>query len=95
VASWRTENGFLLHGKCIFVLAKRDLHQQVLTLTHTAGHEGIQKTLQRLRANFYITGDRALVQDYVRACARASATRCRPCSQPDFFNPSTYPPRCG
>jgi hypothetical protein len=41
----------------------------VLLLAHSAGHEGVQKTLHRLRADFYIPGDRTLVQDWVRACA--------------------------
>jgi hypothetical protein len=40
----------------------------VLLLAHSAGHEGVQKTLHRLRADFYIPGDRAMVQDWVRSC---------------------------
>lgn len=65
---WRTSDGFLLHGKRIFVPAHNDLRQQVIALAHAAGHEGIQKTLQRLREDFYIPGDRVLVQDFVRTC---------------------------
>jgi hypothetical protein len=38
----------------------------VLQLAHTAGHEGVQKTLQRLRLNFAVDRDRAIVRDYVR-----------------------------
>jgi hypothetical protein len=45
-----------------------DLRHQVLTLAHSAGHEGVQKTLHRVRADFYISRDRALVQDWVRTC---------------------------
>ena len=37
-------------------------------MAHSAGHEGVQKTLHRLRADFYIPGDRALVRDWVRSC---------------------------
>ncbi|WVZ89345.1 hypothetical protein U9M48_035766 [Paspalum notatum var. saurae] len=36
---------------------------------HGMGHEGIQKTLHRVRAIFHIPGDRSRVQDHVRACA--------------------------
>ncbi|WVZ48907.1 hypothetical protein U9M48_000301 [Paspalum notatum var. saurae] len=32
------------------------------------GHEGIQKTLHRFRADFTTPGDRGLVTDYVRSC---------------------------
>jgi len=41
----------------------------VLQLAHTAGHEGTQKTLQRLRRDFAIDHDRNVVRDFVRACA--------------------------
>jgi hypothetical protein len=45
-----------------------DLHHQMLLLAHSAGYEGVHKTLHRLRADFYIPRDHALVQDWVRTC---------------------------
>jgi len=68
-APWRADAGLLLHGRRIFVPDVGDLRHQVLQLAHAAGHEGVQKTLHRLRADFYIPGDRSLVQDWVRTCA--------------------------
>ncbi|SPT16744.1 unnamed protein product [Triticum aestivum] len=65
---WRFTDGLLLHGRCVFVPAHDDLRHQVLLLAHSAGHEDVQKTLHRLRADFYIPGDRALVRDWVRSC---------------------------
>jgi hypothetical protein len=50
------------------VPAHGDLRHQVLSLAHSAGHESVQKTLHRLRADFYISGDDALVRDWVRSC---------------------------
>jgi hypothetical protein len=41
----------------------------VIELAHSVGHEGIQKTLQRLRHHFLVDHDRRLVEDFVRACA--------------------------
>ena len=64
----QTDVGLLFHGKHIFVPAQHDLRQQVLSVVHSAAHEGVQKTLQRLRADFYIPHDKKLVQDYVSAC---------------------------
>jgi hypothetical protein len=66
-APWRLEDGFLLHRSRFFVPAHRDLRHQVLLLAHTAGHEGIQKTLHRLQANFYIPSDTTLVRDFVHS----------------------------
>jgi len=67
-AAWREDAGLLLHGSCIFVPDIGDLRQQALRLAHGAGHEGVQKTLHRLRSDFYIPGDCSLVQDWVRTC---------------------------
>ncbi|WVZ69650.1 hypothetical protein U9M48_018405 [Paspalum notatum var. saurae] len=66
---WRLEDGLLLHAARIFIPDHGTLRHQVLQLAHSAGHGGIQKTLHRLRLDFYIPGDRTLVQDWVRSCA--------------------------
>jgi hypothetical protein len=65
---WRIDDGLLLHGNRIYVPGHANLRHQALSLAHSAGHEGMQKTLHRLRADFYIPGDRALVRDLVRTC---------------------------
>ena len=67
-AAWREDAGLLLHGSRIFVPDVGDLRQQALRLAHGTGHEGVQKTLHHLRSDFYIPGDRSLVQDWVRTC---------------------------
>lgn len=45
---------------------------------HSTGHEGVQKTLHRLRANFHVPHDRRLVQDFVRSCARNKSEHLHP-----------------
>ena len=60
---WREDAGLLLHDRRVYVTDSEDLRHQALLLAHSAGHEGIQKTLHRLRADFYIPGDRSLVAD--------------------------------
>ena len=60
---WREDGGLLLHGRHIFIPDAGDLRHQALQLAHAVGHEGVQKTLHRLRDDFYIPSDRALVQD--------------------------------
>ncbi|WVZ52497.1 LOW QUALITY PROTEIN: hypothetical protein U9M48_003551 [Paspalum notatum var. saurae] len=49
-APWRLEDGLLLHGSHVYVPDHGDLRHQAILLAHSAGHEGIQKTLHRLRA---------------------------------------------
>jgi hypothetical protein len=62
-APWREDARLLRHSRRIYVLDFEDLRHQALLLSHSAEHEGIQKTLHRLRADFYIPGDRSLVAD--------------------------------
>jgi hypothetical protein len=66
---WQVVEGLILHGRRVYVPATSSLLPTVLQLAHAAGHEGIQRTLQRLRADFFVEGDRCLVTDFVRACA--------------------------
>jgi hypothetical protein len=67
-APWRLDDGLLLHGRRLFVPDHGDLRHQAMLLTHSVGHEGVQKTLHHLCADFYIPDDRALVRDWVRFC---------------------------
>jgi hypothetical protein len=67
-APWCLADGLLLRGRRLFVPNHGDLRHQVLSLAHSAGHEGVQKTLHHLHADFFIPGDRALVQAWVRSC---------------------------
>ena len=47
---WCLAFGLLLHGRRIFVPEHDDLRHQVLLLAHSAGHEGVQKTLHPRRS---------------------------------------------
>lgn len=67
-APWWHAEGLLPHGSRVFMPDHDDLRSQVFLLAHITGHEGTQKTLHRLRADFYFPGDRALVHDWVRSC---------------------------
>jgi hypothetical protein len=74
-APWCLADGLLLHGCRLFVPDHSDLRHQVLSLAHSAGHEGVQKTLHRLRVDFFIPGDHALVQAWVRSCVTCQSNK--------------------
>jgi hypothetical protein len=48
-------------------------------MAHSTGHEGVQKTLHRLRSDFYIPADRALVQSWVRTCTTCQRNKTETC----------------
>ena len=65
---WSVVDKLLLKEGKIFVPASYNIVPTLLDLAHGMGHEGIQKTLHRLRSYFHIPGDRRLVMDFVRNC---------------------------
>jgi hypothetical protein len=90
-APWRLREGLLLHGSRVFVPDHGDLRDQVIRLAHSAGHEGIQKTLHRLRADFYIPHDRALVRDWVRSCAMCQRNKTETLQPAGLLQPLEVP----
>jgi transposase InsO family protein len=87
---WRLADG-LLHGKRIFVPDTADLRMHALDLVHAVGHEGLQKTLQRLRAEFYIPHDKRLVQDHVRTCATCQRNKTQTLQPASLLQPLEVP----
>lgn len=66
---WRVEDGLIVHGHRVFVSASSPLLPTLLHMALGTGHEGIQKTLHRLRVYFFVHHDHALVRDFVQTCA--------------------------
>lgn len=71
--------------------ASSALLPDVLQLTHAAGHEGVQKTLQRLRQDFVIDHDRRLVRDFVRACATCQRNKTEALHPAGLLHPLEVP----
>lgn len=65
---WREDAGVLLHGRRICLTDTGDIPHHAIWLAHSAGHEGTQKTLHPLCADFFIPSDRALVAEWVQSC---------------------------
>jgi len=65
---WTIVDHLLLKEGKVFVPSSYPAVSSLLEFAHGMGHEGIQKTLHRLRSDFYIPSDRRLVLDFVRNC---------------------------
>jgi hypothetical protein len=53
-APWGCTDGLLTYGGRIYILPTSPSLPTILGLAHDTGHEGIQKTLQRLRPDFHV-----------------------------------------
>jgi hypothetical protein len=65
--SWSVQDGLILKSGKVYIPSNSDLIQQILQISHTGGHEGIQKTLHRLRAHFYVHRDQHIINKFVSA----------------------------
>jgi transposase InsO family protein len=84
-------DSLLLHGKRIFVTDTANLRTRALDLVHAVGHEGVQKTLQCLRAELYIPHDKRLVQDHVRTCATCQRNKTQTLQPAGLLQPLEVP----
>jgi len=62
-------DGLILYNGRVYISSASTLGPTILELVHGAGHEGVHKTLHRLRADFHFPKDRVVVQNFVRSCA--------------------------
>jgi hypothetical protein len=91
--AWAVVDGIVVHDEHIFMPASSKLWPTVLEHAHGMGHEGIQKTLTRLRSSF-TPGDNKLVRDFVRGCS-VSATKQSICIRRASSSLSSCRTRCG
>jgi hypothetical protein len=90
---WRIMDGLVLHGWCVYIPASSTVLPAVLHLAHTSGHEGIQRTLQRLRADFVVDHDRRLVSEFVRSCSTCQRNKTEALHPAGLLQPLEVPSR--
>jgi hypothetical protein len=68
-ATWTIVDGMVLFGGRLYIPTASPLLQELLRAVHEDGHEGVQRTLHRLRRDFHFPNMKEEVQALVRACA--------------------------
>jgi hypothetical protein len=66
---WSLVDGMVVHNGRLFMPSSATAWHQVLAHAHGVGHEGVQKTLQRLRTSFSTPGDNKLVREFIHGCS--------------------------
>lgn len=67
-SDWTVQDGLIRRGSRVFIPHSSVHLDTILHMAHSVGHEGAQKTLNRLRWDFIIDNDRTVVRDFVKAC---------------------------
>src|SRR6185437_14095037 len=66
---WSLSDGLVTFNGRLYIPPTSPLLQEILVAVHDDGHEGVQRTLHRLRRDFHAPYLRKTVQEYVRGCA--------------------------
>jgi hypothetical protein len=66
---WHVTDGLVLVAGRIYLPGTSSTVSLACATTHGARHEGVAKTLHRLRADFHVPGACTLVAEFVYACA--------------------------
>jgi hypothetical protein len=67
-APWALVDGLVQYSGRLYVPSTSPLVHELMVAVHEEGHEGVQRTLHRLRRDFHFANMKRLVQDMVRAC---------------------------
>jgi hypothetical protein len=65
---WSIVGGMVAMEGCLYIPASSPLLQEIVAIVHDDGHEGVLRTLHRLRRDFHFPKMRRVVQDFVKAC---------------------------
>jgi len=68
-APWAVTDGMVTFDGRLYIPPASPLLPEIMAAVHADGHEGVHRTLHRLRRDFHFPNMRRLVQDFVRACA--------------------------
>jgi transposase InsO family protein len=90
--SWAVTDGLILRDGRVFVASTSPSLDAILQLAH-AGHEGVQKTLHRLRSEFHVEHDRRAVTDFVRACPTCQRNKIDALQPAGLLQPLPVPSR--
>ena len=66
-APWSIVDGLVTYDSWLYVPSALALLPEIVAAVHDDGHEGVQRTLHRLRRDFHFPDMRRVVQDFVRA----------------------------
>jgi hypothetical protein len=68
VAPWTVVDDMVAYAGRLYIPPTSPLLQEIMDVVHEDGHEGVHRTLHRIRRDFHFSNMRRLVQEFVRSC---------------------------
>jgi transposase InsO family protein len=67
-APWTIVDGMVQYDGRLYIAPASPLLPEILRAVHEEGHEGVQRTLHRLKRDFHFPNMKQVVQDFVHSC---------------------------
>jgi hypothetical protein len=90
---WALVDGIVTFQQRAYVPPASQLVAEVLSMAHDGGHEGIQKSLHRLRRDFHLPQARSALQQYIRSCPVCQRNKTEQLHPAGLLQPLTVPSR--
>jgi hypothetical protein len=74
-APWAVIDDMVQYAGRLYIAPASPLLQEILRAVHEEGHEGVQRTLHRLRCDFHFLNMKQVVEDFVRECVTCQRYR--------------------
>ena len=90
-SEWTVTDGMVcLRGK-VYLSSSSPLISTIISGIHDMAHEGVQKTLHRVRNDFYWKGMKKHVADYVQGCHVCQRNKSKNLQPADLLQPLPIP----
>jgi hypothetical protein len=88
---WKVVDDLIVARGKVYVPTSSPSIRRILENMHGVGHEGAEKTLHQLRADFHLPGARALVLDFVKSCATCQQNKMKQLLPAGLLQPLNLP----
>lgn len=95
VDGWAWIDELMTKDGKVFIPCTLPLLQSLLDQAHGTGHEGVQKTINRLQADFFVPGDKMLVQQFMRGCETCQRNKTEHLRMGGLLQPLPIPSQFG
>lgn len=90
---WEARNGLIFRKGQAYIDADSVLVQEVVSSFHNFGHEGVQKTMDRIRRDFYWKGWKKSVQEFISNCQVCQQNKWETLQPAGLMQPLSVPTR--
>ncbi|KAL4579110.1 hypothetical protein LXL04_015245 [Taraxacum kok-saghyz] len=65
---WAVQDGLITYDGRVYLKTNSPLVDEVVSTVHNSAHEGVQKTMERIRSDFYWRGWKSTIQAFIKEC---------------------------